>query len=114
MKPTTIREEKDSIIVESPILSLKLDTNRIIYAQASYLGDSSFKRVNDLPKDIRKAAHKRVFLYQLHQDMQEKIMADPNLTEKQEGNVREQKEMDENNSVEINIEEQQQKEHQDK
>lgn len=100
MKPTTIREEKDSIIVESPILAVKLDTNRIVYAQARYLDDNQFRRVSELPKEIKKASHKRVFLYQFHQNMQEKVLSDSNLTEGQESKVKEQKESDEQNSIE--------------
>lgn len=97
MKPTTIRQDGDSIVVESPILALKLDTNRIVYSQARYAEESGFKRINELPRHIKKSSQKRVFLYQLHQTLQDQILANPKLTQKQSDNVKEQQDVDTKN-----------------
>lgn len=94
MKPTTIREEKDAIFVESPILALKSDTNRIIYAQKRYAQETSWNKINEFPRELRKSSHKRVFLYQLHQTLQTQILSDPSLNAQETSQVKEQKESD--------------------
>lgn len=69
------------------------------------MDDNSFKRINELPKEIKKASAKRVFLYQLHQTLQDRIINNPknkvDLKEQQEDSS---EQVEEENTNDENVE----------
>lgn len=58
-QPTVVRDEHGQIFVDSSLLELKLDTNRILYAKKKYMNDDNFVSVQQkLPTGLNHAQKK--------------------------------------------------------